>query len=93
MVFVLALIDDYSRFVTGWALDDAERGDAVISAFEGAVTRYGRPESVMSDGGSAFWSWKGSSRFSRILEEYGVDQLIATTPEVNGKSEVLQTGS
>ena len=87
--FVLALIDDYSRFVTGWALDDAERADAVIGAFEGAVARYGRPEAVMSDGGSAFWAWKGSSRFTRVLEEYGVDQLIATTPELNGKSEVF----
>ncbi|MBA2321972.1 MAG: DDE-type integrase/transposase/recombinase [Deltaproteobacteria bacterium] len=88
-VFVLALIDDYARFVTGWALDDAERADAVIGAFEGAVARHGRPEAVMSDGGSAFWAWKGSSRFTRILEEYGVDQLIATTPELNGKSEVF----
>ena len=88
-VFVLALIDDYSRFVTGWALDDAERADAVITAFEGAVARHGRPEAVMSDGGSAFWAWKGSSRFTRLLEEYGTDQLIATTPELNGKSEVF----
>ena len=87
--FVLALIDDYSRFVTGWALDDAERADAVIGAFEGAVARYGKPEAVMSDGGSAFWAWKGSSRFTRILEEYGVDQIVATTPELNGKSEVF----
>ena len=88
-VFVLAIIDDYSRFVAGWALDDAERADAVIAAFEGAVGRYGKPEAVMSDGGSAFWSWRGSSRFTRILEEYGVDQLVATTPELNGKSEVF----
>ena len=88
-VFVLAIIDDYSRFVTGWALDDAERADAVIGAFEGAVGRYGKPEAVMSDGGSAFWAWKGSSRFTRILEEYGVDQFVATTPELNGKSEVF----
>ncbi len=87
--FMLALIDDYSRFVTGWALDDAERADAVITAFEGAVRRYGKPEAVMSDGGSAFWAWKGSSRFTRILEEYGVDQLIATVPQLNGKSEVF----
>ena len=41
--FILAIIDDYSRFVTGWALDDAERADAVITAFEGAVGRYGVP--------------------------------------------------
>lgn len=88
-VFLLALIDDYSRFVTGWALDDAERADAVITAFEAAVRRYGRPEAVMSDRGSAFWAWKGSSRFTRLLEEYGVDQMIASVPQLNGKSEVF----
>lgn len=88
-VFVLALLDDYSRFVTGWALDDAERGDAVIASFEAAVARYGRPEALMHDGGSAFWSWKGSSRFTRVLEEYGVDQIKVDVPQVNGKSEVF----
>ena len=88
-VFVLGLLDDYSRFVTGWALDDAERGDAVITSFEEAVRRYGRPEALMHDGGSAFWSWKGSSRFTRVLEEYGVDQLKVDVPQSNGKSEVF----
>ena len=88
-VFVLALLDDYSRFVTGWALDDAERADAVITSFEAAVARYGRPEALMHDGGSAFWAWKGSSRFTRILEEYGVDQIKVDVPQTNGKSEVF----
>lgn len=88
-VFVLALIDDHSRFVTGWALDDAERADAVITAFEAAVARHGKPEAVMHDGGSAFWSWKGASRFSRILDEYGVDQVKVDVPQTNGKIEVF----
>lgn len=66
------MLGDCSRYVPGWALDDAERADAVISAFEGAVAPYSKPEAVMSDGGSAFWSWKGSTRFTRILKEYGV---------------------
>jgi len=88
-VFVLALIDDHSRFVTGWALDDAERADAVIACFEAAVARHGRPEAVMHDGGSAFWTWKGASRFTRLLEEYGVDQIKVDTPQPNGKIEVF----
>lgn len=88
-VFVLAFLDDYSRFVTGWALDDAERADAVIAAFEAAVARHGRPEAVLHDGGSAFWSWRGASRFTRILEEYGVDQIRVDVPETNGKIEVF----
>jgi putative transposase len=88
-VFVLALIDDHSRFVTGHALDDAERADAVIACFEQAVLRHGKPESVMHDGGSAFWSWKGASRFTRLLEEYGIDQIKIDVPSTNGKIEVF----
>lgn len=88
-VFILAIIDDHSRFVTGHGLDDAERADGVIAAFEGAVARHGRPEAVMHDGGSAFWSWKGSSRFTRLLEEYGIDQYKVDNPQTNGKIEVF----
>ena len=43
----------------------------------------------MHDGGSAFWSWKGASRFTRILEEYGVDQVKVDVPSTNGKIEVF----
>lgn len=88
-VFVLAFIDDYSRFVTGWEMDEAERADPLIAAFEAAVARHGRPESVMHDGGSAFWAWRGASRFTRVLEEYGVDQIKVDVPQHNGKSEVF----
>jgi len=88
-VFVLLIVDDYSRFIVGMSIWDAERGEAVLRTFEAAVNRYGRPETVMSDGGSAFHAWKGIARFTRFLEELGCDQLIAETPELNGKSEVL----
>lgn len=88
-VFLGVLLDDFSRFAVGWALDDAERADAVIASFEAAVARYGRPEAIMHDRGSAFWAWRGVSRFTQILEEYGVDQLVAEVPQQNGKSEVF----
>jgi len=88
-VYTLLLLDDFSRFIVGWAMWDAERADAVIGAFERAAARHGRPEMAMSDGGSAFWAWRGVSRFTRLLEEYGVDQLIAKKPSTNGKLEVL----
>jgi putative transposase len=88
-VFVLALIDDFSRFVPGWAMDDAERADAVITGFEQAVERHGKPEAVMHDGGAGFWSWRGASRFTRLLEEYGIDQIKVDVPQTNGKIEVF----
>lgn len=88
-VYVLFLVDDYSRYLAGAAMWDGERADAVIETFEQAVSRHGRPESLMSDGGSAFYAWRGVSRFTRLLEEMSIDQLIAKEPQVNGKCEVL----
>ena len=87
---VLLLIeDDFSRFIAGWTLVETENAEAVIEAFEQAVTRYGKPEAVMSDRGSAFYSWSGVSRFENLLVEYGIDYLVAREPQTNGKVEAL----
>lgn len=88
-ISVLFLVDDFSRYIPGFAVWDEDRSEAVFECFESAVARHGRPESVMSDGGAAFWSWRGVSRFTRLLEEMGIDQIIAKVPQHNGKVEVL----
>jgi transposase InsO family protein len=88
--FTLILIDDHSRYVVGHGVDEgAERAEMVIRTFEEAVARHGRPERVMSDKGSAFWSWRGVSRFTELLTEMGIDQVIAEHKEHNGKVEVF----
>ena len=87
--FTLTLIDDHSRFVVGHGVDDAERADMVTSTFQDAVTRHGKPELVMHDRGSAFWSWRGISRFTALLAELGIDQLVAENKEHNGKVEAF----
>jgi transposase InsO family protein/transposase-like protein len=87
--FTLILIDDCSRYVVGHGVDDAERADMVLHTFEEAVTQHGRPERVMHDKGSAFWSWRGISRFTELLVEMGIDQIVAEHKEWNGKVEVF----
>jgi transposase InsO family protein len=87
------LVDDFSRFIPGYALWDEDRAEAVVEAFESAVARHGKPESVMSDRGAAFWAWRGVSRFTRLLEEMEVDQLVAAIPQHNGKLEVLNANA
>jgi putative transposase len=87
--FTLILMDDYSRFVVGHGVDDAERAQMVTQTFEEAVARHGRPEMVMDDKGSAFWSWRGISRFTQLLTELGIDQIVAEHKEWNGKIEVF----
>ncbi|MCZ2136160.1 MAG: DDE-type integrase/transposase/recombinase [Burkholderiales bacterium] len=87
--FTLIVIDDCARYVVGHGVDDAERADMVIHSFEEATSRHGRPERVMTDKGSAFWSWKGISRFTALLTEMGIDTVVAEHKEWNGKVEVF----
>lgn len=88
-IYVLLILDDFSRFIVGWAIWDGERVVVVRDTFLEAVGRHGRPEKVMSDGGSAFHAWRGVSEFTRLLEDLEVDQIVATTPQNNGKLENL----
>lgn len=88
-IYTLLILDDWSRFIVGGAIWDGERVAAVQETFLAAVNRHGKPAVAMSDGGSAFYAWKGLGEFTRLLEELEVDQLIARVPQVNGKLEVL----
>jgi transposase InsO family protein len=87
--FTLILIDDHSRFVVGHGVDDAERASMVIRTFEEAVARHGKPERVMHDRGAAFWSWRGISKFTALLEEMEIEPEVATEKGLNGKIEVF----
>jgi transposase InsO family protein len=87
--FTLILIDDHSRYVVGHGVDEVERADMVLETFEEAVRRHGKPEMVMHDKGGAFWSWRGISRFTALLTELGIDQIVAEHKEWNGKVEVF----
>jgi putative transposase len=86
---LLFIVDDFSRFITGWSLSEVETADAATLCFEKTVTRYGKPEGVMSDRGAAFHAWKGASRFQRLMDEYGVNFFVAKRPQSNGKVEAL----
>ena len=44
---------------------------------------------VMHDKGAAFWSWRGISRFTALLDELAIDQIVAEQKEWNGKIEVF----
>jgi putative transposase len=87
-VFLLLMQDDYSRFLCGYKLSDSENMDTVIEVFEECLSKYGRMQTLMTDAGSAFYSWNGFNRFQRLIsEEYGIDHIKAKSPRSNGKIE------
>jgi len=86
--FLLLLQDDYSRFLCGHRLTDSENIDTVIAIFEECVGRYGRMQTIMTDAGSAFYSWNGVNRFQKLIaDDYCIDHIKAGSPRSNGKVE------
>lgn len=83
----LLIEDDASRFIAGWTLLAKEHADGVIDAFDEAVLRYGRPEGVMVDRGSAFYSFRGVARFERHITEDNIDYYPVDEAPKNGKVE------
>lgn len=87
-VYLLLLQDDHSRFICGHKITDSENMDAVIECFEECVLHHGKMQTIMTDAGSAFYSWNGINRFQKVVgDEYGIDQIKAGSPRSNGKVE------
>jgi transposase InsO family protein len=88
-VYLLLIEDDYSRFLVGWALCDGERAQPVIEAVDEAICRHGKPEQMVVDGGSGFFSWRGQSQLERVCGDYGIDFIKASKKGSNSKLEAL----
>jgi putative transposase len=87
-VFLLLMQDDFSRFLCGHKITDSENIESVIEVFENCIARYGRMQVIMTDAGSAFYSWNGINRFQKLVgDEYGIEHIKAGSPRSNGKIE------
>lgn len=64
-VYLVAVMDWYSRYVLSWEISITMENDFCISALESAMRNYGRPEIYNTDQGSQFTS----NAFTSILKE------------------------
>jgi transposase InsO family protein len=90
-VYMLLLLDDYSRFILGWQLLCETSVDAVIGLVQAAIYRYGKMQEILTDRGFIFYSWHGINRFEKYLEVEGIDHTHARPhhPQTLGKVEAL----
>ena len=68
-VYVVAIIDLYSRKVLSWRLSNSMTGDFCIEALEEALETYGCPAIFNTDQGSQFTS----EEFTRMLKAHHID--------------------
>lgn len=90
-VSLLLVLDDFSRYITGWALLTEVTSEAVVAVMKEAIRRHGKPESIYTDRGSPFLAWRESTSLSRFLEAELIDHHVGTAyrPQGRGKVEAL----
>lgn len=68
-VYLVAVIDWYSRKVLSWRLSNSMESDFCVDALEEALSRYGCPDIFNTDQGAQFTS----EAFTDTLKEAGID--------------------
>jgi transposase InsO family protein len=88
-VYLVAFLDDHSRFIVSYGLHGCATTPLVIEALMAGVTSYGPPEEVLTDNGPQYVTWRGKSAFAKELEKRGIRQIVATPrkPTTLGKTE------
>jgi transposase InsO family protein len=90
-VYLIALIDDCSRFVVGAEYFRTEKGKNVLKVVRDAILLYGRPNEILADRGSQFWNAIGelATKYSKLLESLDIKPIFARAyhPQTKGKLE------
>jgi transposase InsO family protein len=88
-VYMVAFMDDHSRFIVGYGLHASQSGALVLEVLRAAITSYGTPQEILTDNGSQYVTWRGKSAFSKELDKRGIHQIVARPrhPQTLGKVE------
>jgi transposase InsO family protein len=88
-VYLVAFMDDHSRFVTAFGLHASQSTALVLEVLRTAITSYGAPEEILTDNGTQYVTWRGKSAFTKELEKRGIRQVVASPrrPQTLGKIE------
>jgi transposase InsO family protein len=88
-VYLVAFMDDHSRFITGYGLHASQSAALVLEVLRAAIAGHGVPAEILTDNGSQYVTWRGKSQFTRELEKRGIQQIVARPrrPQTLGKIE------
>lgn len=88
-VYLVAFMDDHSRFIVSYGLHASASTALVLEALEAGISAWGPPEEILTDNGPQYITWRGKSQFTRHLEKRGIKQIVARPrrPQTLGKIE------
>ena len=82
-------MDDNSRFITGYGIHASQSGAMVLEVVRTAIVAYGTPQEMLTDNGSQYVTWRGTSAFHREMDQRGIKHIVAKPqrPQTLGKVE------
>jgi hypothetical protein len=88
-VYLVAFLDDHSRFLVGFGLHASQSSALVLEVLRASLDAFGSPQEVLTDNGSQYVTWRGTSAFTRELHKRGIRQVVAAPrhPQTLGKIE------
>lgn len=87
-LYVLIILDDFSRYVVGFALVDSASSAAATETMKLSIARHGKPEGVRTDRGGAFVAFTKEGDFGRFLEASLIDHHVGRPYNARGGGKV-----
>ena len=86
---MVAFMDDNSRFLTGYGIHASQSSAMVLEVVRAAIVAHGTPQELLTDNGSQYVTWRGTSVFHREMDKRGIKHLVAKPqrPQTLGKIE------
>lgn len=92
VLYLVVVVDDYSRFVVAAELCYDQRGETLLGVLHNGCVRHGNPRKLLTDQGSGFYSWSArQTLFQQYLDEQKIEHLVCEphSPQTQGKVERL----
>ena len=88
-LYLVAFMDDNSRYVVSAGLHAHQKAEIVLEALALGISRYGKPKEVLSDQGRQYFAWRGKCDFQKRLKKDGIQHVVARAhhPQTVGKCE------
>jgi len=88
-LYLVAFLDDRSRYVVSFGLHSHQRQEIAIEALSEAISKYGKPKEVLTDQGRQYFAWRGKNDFQKRLKADGIQHVVARAhhPQTVGKCE------
>lgn len=92
VLYLVVIVDDYSRFCVAADLCRDQRGDTLIEVLHNACVHHGKPRKLLTDQGSGFYTWsREETAFQKYLDEQQIEHIVSDphSPQTQGKVERL----